>query len=72
MTLNVTVLTQAIIYQSADFRLTDLETGDFITDSSAKTVNLIFPSWNGFVTYTGVGVGVSRHASSECSSLWSG
>jgi hypothetical protein len=55
MTLNVTVLTPTIIYQSADFRLTDFGNGKFITDQSPKTVSLIFSSWNGFVTYTGVG-----------------
>jgi hypothetical protein len=55
MTLNVTVLTPTIIYQSADFRLADFDTGKLITDQSPKTVTLIFQSWNGFVTYTGVG-----------------
>lgn len=55
MTLNVTVLTPTIIYQSADFRLTDFDTGRLITDRSPKTVTLIYLSWNGFVTYTGVG-----------------
>ena len=55
MTLNVTVLMPIIIYQSADFRLTDFNTGELITDRSAKTVALTYWSWDGFITYTGVG-----------------
>lgn len=55
MTLNVTVLTPTTIYQSADFRLTNFDTGEVITDSSPKTVTFTFRSWLGFITYTGVG-----------------
>jgi hypothetical protein len=55
MTLNVTVLTPSIIYQSADFRLTDPTTGRPMTVPSSKTVTLTFTSWIGFITYTGVG-----------------
>ncbi len=55
MTLNVTILTPATIYQSADFRLTDSQTGKLITDRSAKSVVLTYPTWTGFVTYTGIG-----------------
>lgn len=55
MTLNVTVLTPTVIYQSADFRLVDFNTGKPITDRSAKTVTLTYWSWDGFITYTGVG-----------------
>ncbi len=53
MTLNVTILTPATIYQSADFRLT--ESGKLITDRSAKSVVLTYSTWTGFVTYTGLG-----------------
>ena len=55
MTLNVTILTPATIYQSADFRLTDPDTGKPITDRSAKSVVLTYSTWTGFVTYTGLG-----------------
>jgi uncharacterized membrane protein len=56
MTLNITLLTRRAIYQSADFRLTDPDTNQLITDSSTKVVDLLgYPDWHGFVTYTGVG-----------------
>jgi hypothetical protein len=56
MTLNITLLTRRSIYQSADFRLTDPDTNQLITDSSTKVVDLLgYPDWHGFVTYTGVG-----------------
>lgn len=53
MTLNVTILTPATIYQSADFRLTD--NGKLVTNRSAKSVVLTYSTWIGFVTYTGLG-----------------
>jgi hypothetical protein len=55
MTLNITLLGEEAIYQSADFRLVDGETGDLITDSSSKIVIVGEWDWNGSVTYTGVG-----------------
>jgi hypothetical protein len=56
MTLNVTLLTQSRIYQSADFRLTNPESNRVITDQSTKLVTLLYPkSFWGLVTYTGVG-----------------
>ena len=55
VTLNLTVLTRQTIYQAADFRLTEFDTGKIVTDSSDKLVVLEFRSWSGFVTYTGVG-----------------
>ena len=63
MTLNVTVLTPQTIYLSADFRLTNFDTGQVITDRSPKTVTLTYPGWNGFVTYTGVGSWQGRNVS---------
>jgi hypothetical protein len=54
MTLNITVLTPAAIYQSADFRVTR-EDGSVIEDESAKIVVLQYLSWSGFVTYAGLG-----------------
>lgn len=53
MTLNITILTPATIYQSADFRLTD--NGKLVTNRSAKSVILTYSTWIGFVTYTGLG-----------------
>lgn len=55
MTLNITVLTPTVIYQSADFRVTDSDTHRPRTDQSAKTVSLHYQDWLGFVTYTGLG-----------------
>ena len=56
MTLNITLLTRRVIYQSADLRLTDPDTNQLITDRSTKVVDLLgYPDWHGFVTYTGVG-----------------
>jgi hypothetical protein len=55
MTLNITLLTERAIYQSADFRLTNADTGKIITDASIKLVTLQYFQWDGFVTYTGVG-----------------
>src|SRR5271168_902477 len=63
MTLNITLLTPAAIYQSADHRLRDLSDGSFITDDSAKTVVLQYPTWSGFVTYTGLGLWQDRNVS---------
>jgi hypothetical protein len=55
MTLNITVLTPDVIYQSADFRLTNLKTGKPFPDPSPKSVTLTYLIWRGFITYTGVG-----------------
>ncbi|MGN7779032.1 hypothetical protein ACTJJE_05880 [Mycolicibacterium sp. 22603] len=55
MTLNITLLTPAAIYQSADFRLTNATDGTIIRDESAKTVVLQYQTFSGFVTYTGIG-----------------
>jgi hypothetical protein len=63
MTLNVTVLTPIVIYQSADFRLTNPATGKPFLDPSPKTVTLTYPGWDGFITYTGVGSWRDRYVS---------
>ena len=60
MTLNITLLTERAIYQSADSRLTNTDTGATITDASTKLVTLQYFQWDGFVTYTGVGRWRSR------------
>lgn len=51
MTLNITVLTSDLIYQSADFRITGRPTHN----RSPKIVSLAYRSFSGFVTYTGIG-----------------
>jgi uncharacterized membrane protein len=51
MTLNITALTTELIYQSADFRLSEPTN----SDSSPKIVTLSYPSFIGFVTYSGIG-----------------
>jgi hypothetical protein len=55
MTLIITVLTKQTIYQSADFRLTDAESGQPFPDTSTKLVTLHYGEWDGFVAYTGIG-----------------
>jgi hypothetical protein len=51
VTLNTTVLTTDLIYQSADFRITGRPTHNH----SPKIVTLMYPSFTGFVTYAGIG-----------------
>jgi len=55
MTLIITALTKLTIYQSADFRLTDGNSGKLISDTSTKLVTLHYGEWDGFVAYTGIG-----------------
>lgn len=55
MTLNMTLLTAEAIYQSADFQLTDGDTGDPLLSDSMKLVTVHYWDWEGFVTYTGIG-----------------
>lgn len=55
MTLNITVMTPDVVYQSADFRLSDLTTWKPFTYDSRKIVQLQYENWQGFVTYTGIG-----------------
>jgi len=55
MTLNITLLTERTIFQSADFRLTAADIGKIITDTSTKLVTLQYGEWDGFVSYTGIG-----------------
>ena len=68
MTLNITVVTPLVVYQSADFRLTNGDTGTLIDDHSNKTVSMTFPTWSGFVTYTGLGRFGNRDLSSHVGS----
>ena len=53
MTLNITVLTSDMIYQSADYRLS--VDGKRLDIYSTKTITLDYFNWTGFVTYTGIG-----------------
>jgi hypothetical protein len=55
MTLNITVLTPDVIYQSADFRLTNADTCTLVTDASRKLISLQYSGWDGLITYTGLG-----------------
>src|SRR5687768_16943322 len=55
MTLNLTLLTADAIYQSADFQLTDASTSQPLQLESKKLVTFHYSTWEGFVTYTGVG-----------------
>lgn len=55
MTLNVTLLTEQTIFQSADLRLTNLDTRQVQSDTSTKLVVLQYAAGDGFVSYTGIG-----------------
>lgn len=68
MTLNITILTRRAIYQSADFRLVSMATGDPVGDSS-KRVTVDYQSWRGFITYTGVGR-IGDEDTSEVTKNW--
>lgn len=55
MTLNITILTPEVIYQSADYRLFDTNARKSLPMHSNKTVILMYLDWVGFITYTGIG-----------------
>jgi hypothetical protein len=55
MTLNITVLTPKIIYQSADFKISNLEGAQLSFNPSPKIIEISFSSWHGLLTYTGLG-----------------
>lgn len=63
MTLNITLLTDNTIYQSADSRVTDLDTKEIITDKSSKLVTIGYRGWKGLISYTGIGWWKSRDTS---------
>jgi uncharacterized membrane protein len=63
MTLNITLLTRSRIYQSADFRLADPVTKRIVPRDSTKLVRVQYESFNGFITYTGVGSLYSKDTS---------
>lgn len=56
MTLNVTVLTENAIYQSADYRIGDFDTDKIINDETSKIVALVYEKWSGVISYTGLGL----------------
>ena len=57
MTLNITVLTTDVVYQSADFRLSDPRTLKPYDDPSDKTIHYVGvdPPLHLMITYTGIG-----------------
>ena len=63
MTLNITILTPKIIYQSADYALFDERAGQPVLMPSTKAVVLSNFDWTGFITYTGIGRVGNKHTS---------
>jgi hypothetical protein len=63
MTLNITILTSKVIFQAADFRLSDAATGKPEHLPSTKADALQYQGWSGFLTYTGIGRVGPRHTS---------
>lgn len=60
MTLNITIVSRAMIYQSADFRLTSFNVSSDgryipIEDNSPKLVTLRYDAWAGYLSYCGIG-----------------
>jgi tetratricopeptide (TPR) repeat protein len=55
MTLNLTIATSRCIYQSADYRLTDWETGKLSDFTSQKIVLVNVAGWSATVCFAGVG-----------------
>jgi probable HAF family extracellular repeat protein len=61
MTLNITVISQYDIHQSADFRISRTEKGTDdkwveLQPNSSKIVHLQYQKWFGFLTYCGIGL----------------
>lgn len=56
MTLNVTVITQALIAQSSDLRLTNPDTGAIVDDASPKQVAVSYFGWRAVIGYSGPAV----------------
>jgi len=61
MTLNITLVSQAGIHQSADFQISKTEKdadGNWIElqPNSSKIVSLQYEKWSGFLTYCGIGL----------------
>lgn len=69
MTLNITILTPNIIYQSADYALFDEVAKKPIQMPSTKVVVLNDFDWTGFITYTGIGR-IGRKHTSEFVNEW--
>ena len=55
MTLNITVVTRRCIYQSADYRLIDLQSGRFFDFEAQKIVLINHFTWHATVCFCGVG-----------------
>lgn len=53
MTLNITILTPRMIFQSADYRLSS--SNQPLASPSTKVLEVSYKSWAGSITYTGVG-----------------
>jgi len=67
MTLNITILTPTVIYQSGDYRLSNPTTGKAEDIPSTKAISINYWDWSGFLTYTGIGRVGPRHTADEVS-----
>jgi probable HAF family extracellular repeat protein len=61
MTLNITIVSQSGIHQSADFRISKTEKGADgkwieLQPNSSKIISLRYQTWSGFLTYCGMGL----------------
>src|SRR5438132_14320864 len=55
MTLNLVLATPRAIHVGADFRLTNADTGELVTERSPKVLVLREGDWEAVVTYCGIG-----------------
>jgi probable HAF family extracellular repeat protein len=74
MTLNITIVSEQEIHQSADFRVSKTdkdENGNWVEliPNSSKIVPLRYENWFGFVTYCGIGLW-NRKQTDQCVVEW--
>ena len=69
VTLNITVITPTVIFQSCDYRLSDPKSGQPENEPSTKILTVSFKKWSGFLTYAGIGRMGSKETS-EFAAEW--
>ena len=71
MTLNITILTPTVLFQSTDFRLSDGDTGQPLSEPSTKAVPISYGGeWSGYLTYAGVGAGKNGERTASAVQSW--
>ncbi len=60
VTLNITLAMRHRIFQTSDFRLLDADTGTVAPEPSGKAAYLLYDTFNGLLTYTGIARALRR------------